>query len=100
MRGLWPGMEQQRRRFYGARSHGYKRHGKAYFISEVPWQGISMSCIAYRRMISTVLTRARGLKRRPLARHPIPGSSTKGDCTQQKNDRLSEPEFQAHAALE
>jgi hypothetical protein len=58
-----------------------------------------MSFTAYRRMISPVLSRASGLKRRPLALHPIPGSSKKGDCTQQKN-RLSVPEFQAHPALE
>jgi hypothetical protein len=51
-------------------------------------------------MIATVLSRARGLKRRPLALHPIPGSSMKGDCTQQKNHRLSEADFQAHPALE
>jgi len=55
-----------------------------------------MSFTAYRRMISPVLSRARELKRRPLALHPIPGSSKKVDCTQQKNHRLSAPEFQAH----
>jgi hypothetical protein len=59
-----------------------------------------MSFAAYRWKVSTVLSRARGLKRRPLALHPIPGSSTKGDCTQQKKHRLSEPEVQAHPALE
>jgi hypothetical protein len=51
-------------------------------------------------MISTVLSRARGLTRRLLALHPIPGSSRKGDCTQQKKHRLSGPEFQADPALE
>jgi hypothetical protein len=70
-----------------------------------------MSFTAYRRMISPVLSRARGLKRRPLALHPIPGSSKKGDCTQQKttvfprlNFRLTRigiiSRFQAHPALE
>ena len=47
------------------RSSSTDAKGKACFISEVPWQGISMRFTAYRWMISTVLSRERGLKRRP-----------------------------------
>jgi hypothetical protein len=59
-----------------------------------------MSSTAYRWTISTVLSRARGLKRRPLALHPIPSSSQKGDSTQQKTIVFSSLNFQAHPALE
>jgi hypothetical protein len=58
-----------------------------------------MKFTAYRRMISTVLSRGRGLKRRPLPLHPIPGSSKK-ENTLSRKPSSPEPEFQAHLALE
>ncbi len=52
-----------------------------------------MTFTAYRWMISTVLSRERGLKRRPLPLHPIPGSSKKGEHYQQKTIVFASPNF-------
>jgi hypothetical protein len=52
-----------------------------------------MRFTAYRWMISTVLSRERGLKRRPLSLHPIPGFSKKGEPHQQKTIVFASPNF-------
>ena len=52
-----------------------------------------MRFTAYRWMISTVLSKESGLKRRPLSLHPIPGFSKKGEPHQQKTIVFASPNF-------